>query len=351
MIFASRKILTTISVSVMLFVNSLFAQDVHFSQFDAAPLYFNPALTGLFDCNNRIITNFKGQWSTYNSFMISYDQPIKNVELGGGTFGIGALVNADYAGETSYGNTLFKLLPAFHKDIFPGKLKLSTGLDLMVNYNSIDETKVLLPDDINPNTGGTNVGAEFENPSRIYADLGLGFNFLYSIRADFPLNAGITFNRLLGAGGGGIATNDVPTNYRKYSLNANAVYPINSTVSLLPSFIFLNQKKYMEMNAGSYVKFNVGQYTPIVDALYAGSWYRVNDAVIFGVGFDKPVSKKWTLNFGFSYDLTVSNFRKTDKWQTTNNVGTDSFEFSIKLINCKIPMILNPEGIINDPFR
>lgn len=348
MIDTFKKIAITLSVTSMLFVQSLFSQDVHFSQFDAAPLYFNPALSGLFECNNRVIANFKGQWSTYNTLMISYDQPIS---IGAGNFGIGALVNADYAGENSYGNTLFKLMPTYHKDLIPGKLKLSTGLDMMIDYNSIDESNVRMPDDIDPNTGDGTAGADFANPSQIYADLGLGFNMQYSMREDIPINAGITFNRLLGSGGGGIASSETPSNYRKYSLNANAVYPINTTVSLLPSFIFLNQKKYNEMNAGSFVKFAIGQYTPIVDALYAGAWYRFGDAAIFGVGFDKPISKKWTLNFGFSYDMTVSSFSKSDNWKNTSNVGTDSFEFSIKLINCKLPIIVNPEGIINDPFR
>jgi hypothetical protein len=194
-------------------------------------------------------------------------------------------------------------------------------------------------------------GVDFESPSRMYADIGIGFNVQYLITEEMPLNIGITFQRLLASGGGGIVNDEAPANFRRYSLNANGVYPINSTVSLLPSFIFLNQKKYYEMNAGSFVKFSVGQFTPMIDALYAGSWYRFGDAVIFGIAFDKPVSKKWTLNFGFSYDLTVSSFRDSDKWRQTSDVGTDSFEFSIKLINCRYPIILSPQGIINDPFR
>lgn len=351
MIVDFHKIAITISIATIISVQSLFAQDVHFSQFDAAPLYYNPALTGLLDCNNRIISNFKGQWSTYNSFMISYDQPLKGFSVAGGDLGLGILLNADYAGETSYGNTMVKLLPAYHKEIIPGTLLFSTGLDIMVNHASIDETQVVLPGSIDPNTGTGTSGTDFNNPSSTYADLGLGFNARYSLREDIPINAGITFNRLFGSGGGGIATSEAPNNYRRYSLNANGVYPINTTVSLLPSFIYLNQKKYNEMNAGTFVKFSIGEYTPILDALYTGAWYRFGDALIFGLAFDKPVSTKWTLNFGFSYDLTVSSFNQSDKWKSTNNVGTDSFEFSIKLINCKLPLIINPEGIINDPFR
>lgn len=348
---ALHKIAIILSISCMLSVQTVFSQDVHFSQFDAAPLYFNPALSGLMECNNRFISNFKGQWSTYNSFMLSYDQPLNGFSVAGGDFGIGLLVNADYAGEATYGNTMFKVMPAYHKEVIPGFFKLSTGIDVMFNHNSVDETKIVLPGQVDPNTGETVTGTDLENSSNIYADLGLGVNGEFKLRDDIPVNAGITFHRLAGAGGGGFATNQSPSNYRRYSLNANAVYPINTTISLLPSFIFLKQKKYNEMNAGTFVKFSLGEHTPLLDALYTGAWYRFGDALIFGLAFDKPISTKWTLNFGFSYDVTVSNFSESNKWKRSGNVGKDSFEISIKLINCKLPIVLNPEGIINDPFR
>lgn len=351
MIGALHKIAFSLTLTLMLSVQTVFSQDVHFSQFDAAPLYFNPALSGLIDCNNRFISNFKGQWSTYNSFMLSYDKPLPAFSIAGGDMGIGALINADYAGETSYGNTMLKIMPAYHKDIIPGFFKLSTGLDIMFNHTSVDETKVLLPGQIDPNTGEAVTGTDFEKTSKLYADLGLGLNGEFKIREDFPINAGITFHRLAGSGGGGFATEQSPSNYRRFSLNANAIYPINTTISLLPSFIYLNQKKYNEMNAGTFVKFSLGEHTPLLDAFYTGAWYRFGDALIFGLAFDKPISTKWTLNFGFSYDLTVSSFSDSNKWKSSNNVGKDSFEISIKLINCKLPIILNPEGIINDPFR
>ncbi|MBQ4215187.1 MAG: type IX secretion system membrane protein PorP/SprF, partial [Bacteroidales bacterium] len=56
-------------------LTSAMAQDTHFSQFDAAPLYYNPALAGVNECHNRIYTNYKGQWNTYSTFLASYDQP------------------------------------------------------------------------------------------------------------------------------------------------------------------------------------------------------------------------------------------------------------------------------------
>ena len=80
---------------LMVGVAPVIAQDTHFSQFDAAPLYYNPALAGVNECHNRIYTNYKGQWRTYNTFLMSYDQHLEKVQLFGGSIGLGALVVAD----------------------------------------------------------------------------------------------------------------------------------------------------------------------------------------------------------------------------------------------------------------
>jgi len=334
-------------------LTSAMAQDTHFSQFDAAPLYYNPALAGVNECHNRIYTNYKGQWNTYSTFLASYDQPLEKIQLLGGTIGLGGLVVADYAGENSYGNTQIKFMPAYHYSIIPGTLRISAGLDAMFDLMSISEDKVVLGGGIDPITGESTAGTEFEHTKRFYYDMGLGLNFQYNISPQFPINAGITFFRLFGSGGGGIAvaSSDAESNYRRFSLNANAVYPINTRLTLLPSFIYTNQKMYNEMNIGTYLKCGIGDFTPLIDALYVGSWYRVKDAIILGVMFDKPINKNWTLQFGFSYDVTVSSYRKSDKWTTGKNVKGDSFEFSLKLLNCRLPIVVNPEGIVNDPFR
>ncbi|MFO7868950.1 MAG: PorP/SprF family type IX secretion system membrane protein [Bacteroidales bacterium] len=342
--------LIAICIGLISYTNS-YSQDAHLSQYDAAPLYFNPAQAGLFDCDHRMILNYKSQWSVYKTFLASFDQPIPDLSYKGGTFGAGALIASDYGGENSYGNTFLKLMPAYHKTLIPNKLKLSVGLDIMMNLMTIDESTIRLPGQIDPITGNSSGGTEFDNPTKFYADLGLGINAEYTLKKDIPIHGGITIYRLAGSGGGGVATNNTTPNYRRFSLNANSIVPLNSTITLLPSFIFLNQKIYNQMNAGSFVRFSMHDITPIVKALYAGAWYRFGDAFIIGLGFDKQLNEKIKMNLGVSYDVTISRFRTSDNWIHTNNVGTDSFEISVKFINCRKEIIVNPQGIINDPFR
>ncbi|HNM24595.1 MAG TPA: type IX secretion system membrane protein PorP/SprF, partial [Saprospiraceae bacterium] len=40
------------------------AQDIHFSQFYMSPLNLNPAMTGVMNCNHRIVANYRNQWSS-----------------------------------------------------------------------------------------------------------------------------------------------------------------------------------------------------------------------------------------------------------------------------------------------
>ncbi len=343
-----KKALASIIILSMFAVRA-HSQDVHFSQFDAAPLYFNPALAGLIDCNNRILGNFKSQWATYNTAMISYDQGISKLTTARGKFGLGGFANVDYAGSNSYSNILLEITPAYHYEVMPSKLTLSGGLAAMFNYNAIDPSGIMMPGNIDPITGQPIFGGnELENTSQFYWDLGAGVNAKYMINEDFPINLGVAMKRLLGNGGGLLGNVD---NYRRFSVNSNAIVPINTTISLLPSLIYIQQNNYNELNFGSFLKYNLMPITRILDAIYVGVWYRWDDAVIMGLSADRAIGKSWVMNFGINYDLTVGDFRNSNKWTSGKNVRPDSFELSIRLMNCKSPIKVIRQGIINDPFR
>ena len=49
-------------ISIITSVFSAKAQDIHFSQFHAAPVLLNPALTGAFGGEARFIANYRSQW-------------------------------------------------------------------------------------------------------------------------------------------------------------------------------------------------------------------------------------------------------------------------------------------------
>ena len=51
-------------LTMMLAAVAVQAQDIHFSQFYQSPLNLNPALTGVMNCNHRIVANYRNQWAS-----------------------------------------------------------------------------------------------------------------------------------------------------------------------------------------------------------------------------------------------------------------------------------------------
>jgi len=98
---------------VLASTSAFIAQDIHFSQFYMSPLNLNPALTGVMNCNTRVVANYRNQWSqvlrgdAYNTYSVSYDQKIA---VGRSDyFGIGGTFWGDRAGELSFGTTQGRL--------------------------------------------------------------------------------------------------------------------------------------------------------------------------------------------------------------------------------------------------
>ena len=79
-----NKINTLLLVTGLLLNVNGIAQDYHLSHYDAAPLYLNPALTGMskdIRGDYRITSDFRSQWKSlgikqYKTFYVGYDMPI-----------------------------------------------------------------------------------------------------------------------------------------------------------------------------------------------------------------------------------------------------------------------------------
>src|SRR5690554_7441943 len=76
------------------------AQDAHLSMYDAAPLFLNPALTGVVDGDFRLHGQYRTQWKSvnykpYTSYLLSFDMPFKK-------WGFGVQVNQFRAGQGNY---------------------------------------------------------------------------------------------------------------------------------------------------------------------------------------------------------------------------------------------------------
>ena len=103
------------------------AQDFHLSLYDAAPMFLNPALTGVVDSKFRVHAQYRNQWRSvafkpYNTALISIDAPkgkwgfglhIINMRAGVGNYNVlQGLLSASYAvplDKNKYNNISFGL--------------------------------------------------------------------------------------------------------------------------------------------------------------------------------------------------------------------------------------------------
>src|ERR1051326_2108552 len=120
-----------------------FAQDFHLSQFDAAPHYFNPALTGVYfdtKADYKIYSDYRTQWRAigikpFSTYYLAYDMPWKQYGFGGYLIhnrnGVGGLNTINFMPSAAYKITNETNSPH----------NLSVGAQLGIIYRSFDPNR------------------------------------------------------------------------------------------------------------------------------------------------------------------------------------------------------------------
>ncbi|MCB0646766.1 MAG: PorP/SprF family type IX secretion system membrane protein [Saprospiraceae bacterium] len=316
---------------------SIIAQDIHFSQFYMSPLNLNPAMTGVLNCKNRFVANYRNQWAgvlgagAYNTYSFSYDQ--KNAVGRDDYFGLGGTLWGDVAGETRYGMLQARVSGSYSKKMF-GRRKSASyaviGADLGVTQRKISQNDLRWPSQIT-NTGfdPTLPGEVLQDYTRYYPDLALGLlwfsimdenNYWYAGGAAHHINApNVSFS-------GGSA----PL-YRRFTAHAGGEFLFAPKMALMPFALFMSQGPHKEFNGGASLRFLLGNARSSDQSFEAGLYYRLGvqsknnnqdvgvhqDAVIFQTRFNSGGA-----SYGFTYDLNISKL-------SSGKTGNGAFEFSI----------------------
>ncbi len=297
------------------------AQDIHFSNIHASPLFLNPAMTGIINVRGRAIAIARSQWQLndkgYQSALSSADTRLYKGLSGNDDFGIGLQVTADRAGDLQLSSTEASLSIAYLKALNrSGDHLVSFGLKyaLVQQRIDLDNLKVFQPDPF------------FEDPNFSpvlrYFDFSLGVGWFYPIdrhnnlyfgAALFHLNSQtLSFEKN--------RSQIIPGayQYRKYIVHGGASIRLKNGVDLLPSLVMARQGPHYEMSLGSYLKLSKsGSLTLGNDvALYGGLWGKVaspgldfqRDAIIVAFRLDY-------LNFqtALAFDLTISEYAAASK--------------------------------------
>ena len=288
------KGITLILASCALF--SVSAQDPHFSQYYANPLYLNPAFAGVKKCP-KIHLNYRNQYPSlgvYQTYSASYDQYISGIRGG-----LGVLLLRDEAGNGALNLTEASLIYSYHLNV-TRKFTLLAGFQATFRQRTLDWNSFTFPDQIDAFYGFVKPTQEVPpgDNSNSHLDLSVGF---LGFTEHWYL--GITANHLTQPNEAFLSNNELPF---KFTAHGGASIPLgrrrlhNSTQNLLiPNIVYQLQGGASQITVG--LSFKRG---PISGGLALRHGSRNPDAVIIILGVAPPKSP-WAI--GYSYDYTISD--------------------------------------------
>jgi len=329
------KHLLFICLSIITF--SLSAQDIHFSQFYMSPLNLNPALTGVMNCNVRLVANFRNQWASvlkadaYNTYSVSYDQriPVGRSDY----FGVGGSFWGDRAGESNFATLQGRLSFSYSKKMggYRGTAHyLVLGADAGVSQRSIDFLNLRwgrqhVDGVYDPGLQTGEENTQFDRDNYIFADLGAGLLWFTVLDGDNNFYIGGAFHHLNRANQSFI-NNEFEPLYSRFTVHAGGEFQVAEKFGLVPGVVVLKQGPSFEVNTGTSLKFLLGKSRTNNQSFQIGAWMRLAnhfeksitaDAFILSTRFDYD-----QFALGFSYDVNVSSLKPASN-------GNGAFEFAL----------------------
>lgn len=311
-------------------ISCAFSQDAHYSLYQYAPLYLNPALTGQIPTTNRLVLNYRGQWSAiengYRNIGATYDRKTNNS-------GWGLLLNRNDAGEASLSHTNVYFNYALGRNLTK-RNRISLGIQGGITQRSFDPTKFTFDAQYGANgfdaTRGS--GENFTRTSVMVPDFNIGFAYqlLRSENSKFNAELGFAFSHLntpdIAMTEGG--AQDLPI---KRLLNAKIGYQINEKFELAPRLLFMNHYTANEISYGLSGRYAINPK----NYLNFGFDIRQDDALIVSAGIERR-------NF-----ILAASFDATNSTLQNPVNGQGAFELALILLfdqgisKPKIPFISN----------
>jgi len=278
------------------------SQDMQFTQFNAAPLYLNPAFTGA-TVEHRFATNYRNQWAAIPGHFVNYTFAY-DYNLAEFNSGIGLLFAKEKAGTGGLGSTEIGLLYSYHFQI-DKKIFIQPGLKFNYITRSIDFSKLIFNDQLaRGGSSFTTDDIEIDNVS--YMDITAGF-LVYAEK----FWAGVSFNHINEPNQS--LTNDESPLFMKFSAHGGYKFDLSEGGRKTLNTSFFNvalhykaQQKFDQLDLGLYYTrepFTFGVWYRGIPAIKSYEGVLNNDALAIILGY-KVID--YNLNIGYSYDVTVS---------------------------------------------
>lgn len=310
-----ERIIVALIIGFGFLSGTLFAQEVRWSQYYIVMPAINPAATGAFGGDYRIMANYRmnqysGAAQPFTTIYAAYDQGIKKHQDDGSAkntfFALGLSFMQDQAGIGSLTSTEISPMFSFNMKVAEQHF-ISIGAKMSYATRSVDYTSFKWSTQFNrgdasydPNLP-TDPLAEYESVN--YFPIGVGLMWNFSNPDKLKMNAGLAVNRINEPD---VAFDPDNTEPLPMQMNANLGvdwYIPNTIISLMPLFLYQSQAYYSEMNVGLFAKWHLSfdsKMTHIkkTSILYTGFFYRSNGDMVLSTKLDL----RRNLTFGLSFD-------------------------------------------------
>ena len=331
------KLRNTLFLSIiLLYTINLGAQDPRFSQYYLAPMNLNPALTGVFDGEYRIVANYRNQW---NSILASNSFTTYAV---GGEYRLN-VVDEDYAGvgiqlldqSSGIGNfsrTQGHLNLAYHKQIGGGRYSsisqyLIAGGQIGFGQMSTNWNNYWFSRQYDENSQSVDLtkphGENGTDKGDLFLDLGVGLMWYAVFSEKMSVYAGGSLAHL-NSPNISLYDNSDEKLYSKWTVHAGGEIAMTDFLSLMPGFYVMGQGPSFEAVFGNNIRYTNHDWQEL--AIRAGLWGRLNNRLDKKNNFESMIVvlifelENWQL--GLSYDVNFSPLQAV-----TNSRGT--FEASV----------------------
>jgi type IX secretion system PorP/SprF family membrane protein len=300
------KLLCRICCFILLLTAKLsYGQDHQYSQFFNSPNYLNPALNGQFEGKLRMSLIYRNQYTTlpgnlnYVSASIDYNVP----KFGGG---FGLLFTRSSEGTAYLKKNSF--MGIYSYSVGSQDYVLSFGVQAGATNRSVDMSKLVFGDQIDPSTGvipGQPTSADiFPYNNKFYFDSGAGINL---VAGDFMVGAAMQHlnrpNESFTATPIKLAIRTTAHASYRLDLNRNDNLDDWEKSYVIPSVVVYKQSAAYSYNVGMQYKRR---------SINAGLWYRGGpdgpNALVISFIFDLFTNHEGgeKLRFGISHDVPAS---------------------------------------------
>lgn len=304
---------------------TLFAQDIHFTQFHAMPMALNPAMTGFFNGDIRVGAIYRNQWfnlktpaakTTYQTFGGYIDAGLLRRKLKGSFIGVGGGAVYDIAGDLGL-NTLDANFNLSYSQRFGRKTKhsIALGFQGLLTTKSVGKAgNAIYPDGV----------PDYFGRSASTFDVGFGMRYHVEFKRRLNMYVGGAYARVLRPTETLVENANVLKTYSKVTASFGALIDLNDRFNIMPQGVFLMQGPSYQVNVGSYFQYVFGEADYSKNGIALGFFTRfaqpIPDAVAAAIRLDYA-----GLQAAFSYDFNVSDFRRA-------TVGMGAAEVSVSYI-------------------